>query len=368
MKANPNLHYLQQVLLLDIPQPEQRELGFLDVVDHTTRETTICNVYKYFLDSELSPQISGLLISALESLIENELESIGIQKEMDLSEYDVILEFKTRKGRIDIVLDNKVAESAVIIEVKIYHGLHNDLNDYWQAFDYNPDKKIGIVLGLYPLDQSAIGNKEFISITHTQWLEKALERGLPHDLPVKDFIYFKDFVNNMKHLTQSNQMTPEVQFYLNHPEKIESAIATKNAAMQFVIDQLRTAAERLNLSVFGSNDNWRNLWDAEKKDPVYYTVFPHDIITSGGQNITIIIELFGAETIAKEDSLRQLLKGFKMADRLKNPNHRRSEYVHFLSTTIQLKPDSFDQLALKIVSTITNDLEPVRQKLLKALN
>ncbi len=58
---------LFELLLIDIPKPEQREFGFLDVVYHATRENTISNVYRYFLNQEQSPILSRLL---MESLIE----------------------------------------------------------------------------------------------------------------------------------------------------------------------------------------------------------------------------------------------------------------------------------------------------------
>ncbi len=358
---------LIEFLQLDIPTPPPRDYGFLDVVNQATRETTICNVYRYFLSQSTAPKLSERMISALLELLESAFEEKGMEKQIDLSEYEVHLEYSTAQGRIDILILSRTSRCAIIIEAKIHHALHNNLSDYWSAIDYPEHQKAGVVLGLYPHSDVQIGHSHFVSLTHTDWLNSVVSGGLPHDIAVKNYIYFQDFVNNMNRITYSNEMTPEVKFYLSHPDKIESAIATKKAALEYVITQLQTVAERLNLSVFGSNDHWRNLWDAEKKYPVYYTVFPHDIITSGGQNITIIIELFG-KAIAEEESLRQLLKDDALAKRLNNPHHRRAGYVHFLSTTIQLSPESLNLLAEKIVDTIANDLEPVRQKLLKALN
>ncbi|MAN03298.1 MAG: hypothetical protein CMI35_09470 [Owenweeksia sp.] len=354
---HPETSQLLQLITLDIPENPPRELGFLDVVGHTTRETTICNVYRYFLDPETSPLISELLIQSLEELIQQAYGSKKQEKQYDLSGCEVLLEVATRKGRIDIVLHSAAAKSVVMIEAKIYHTLHNDLQDYWNKYDYPENQKAGIILTLEPLKETEIGNDHFINITHAQWLNLALQKGLPHELPLKDIIYFKDFVRNMNHLTQSDEMTEEIQFYFQHAQKIEKAIQTRKAAYDFVIDQLRKVAAHFNWILDGYAANWRHLWDYDHKATLYYTIYPESILTENGK-VQVFLESYN-KALPYTAELKKML-----TDHLKPESYGDNNFQHLASKTYDIPNKDYEKLSDFLVERIKADFENTRRDMM----
>ncbi len=77
---------LFKLIALTIPEAKPVELGFLDVVVQTTRENTINNVYRYFLDPEQSPVLSKLMVNTLLERIEERYKSKNQQKDTMLWE------------------------------------------------------------------------------------------------------------------------------------------------------------------------------------------------------------------------------------------------------------------------------------------
>ena len=355
-----NLQELYSLLTLDIPAGSPRELGFLDVVGHTTRETTICNVYRYFLDPELSPQISPLMVEALQELIVEKYGASGVTKELDLSHYEVQLEVGTENGRIDIVLESKASQSVVIIEVKIYHWLHNDLEDYWQKFNYPVNQKVGIVLSLELMTESQINNPNFISVTHSEWLNKACNKGLPSSLPIKDFIYFNDFVNNMNHLTNAHTMNETAEFYIRHSQKIKKAIETQSVAYNYVVQAVERVAAHFDWIAYGNSSYWRNLWNQDDKETVYITAFPETIADENGK-VILILEIYGV-AIPFEKELRGLIPPDMTPEHWKGGGK-----MHLASKTYNVPLEDFPKLSEKIISFIDSDFIPVKKKMLEFL-
>jgi len=350
-----------ELLKLDVPEPHPRELGFLDVAGKNTSETAICNVYRYFLDPHTSPEISSILMEALFELIEAAYPGFEEKKIIDLDDYMIELERATGKGRIDILIASENSKSAIIIEAKIYHVLVNDLNDYWRAIDYPANQKVGVVLGLYHHAPDQIGHPEFISITHSEWLNKAVAKGLSHQVPVKDFIYFKDFVNNMNHLTQSHEMTEEVQFYLRNADKINKALGTKEETLKFVLTQLQTVAGKLGVDLHGSSANWRNIWNKEQKEEVYYTVFPQKITDTAGE-VDLVIEISGSAVEHKE-ALWNWARNDDRASKLVRGIHGNWSFQQLLIKTFKVSAEDFEKLADRVFEVIENELEPIRNDL-----
>ncbi|MFT4779077.1 MAG: hypothetical protein ACI923_001612 [Flavobacteriales bacterium] len=354
------LQELYSLLTLDIPEALPRELGFLDVVGHTTRETAICNVYRYFLDPALSPQLSRLMMAALVALIIEKYAQNGVKKEQDLSNYEVILERATGKGRIDIVIESKATQSVVIIEVKVYHWLHNDLEDYWWAFEYPEPQKAGIVLSLDPMTEGQINYSNFISITHSEWLNKVCSLGLPVSLPIKDFVYFNDFVNNMNRLTNSHQMNDSAEFYIKHSQKIKKAIKTQESAYSFVVQSIERVAAHFGWIAFGKSSYWRNLWNEDAKETVYLTAYPETIADEEGK-VRLILEIYGA-AVPYENELRKHIPDYMVSEHWSGGGK-----MHLTSMTYQVPLDDISKLSEKIIGFIEKDFEPVRQEMLSYL-
>lgn len=349
-----------KLLALDIPKVPANELGFLDVVGHTTRETTICNVYRYFLDPELSPHISPLMLETLKGLIDEKYNGQGVTKELDLTDFGVKLEHGTGSGRIDIALESPATQSVVIIEAKVYHSLQNDLEDYWNYFKYPAINKAGIVLSLESLSEAEIGNSNFVSITHCEWLNQVRGKGLPVGLPVKEYIYFNDFVNNMNNLTKPRTMNASAEFYIEHSDKVKRAIKTQSEAYNYAVSSVERVAAHFGWTAYGTSSYWRNLWNQEEKETVYITAYPETIADEKGK-VKLILEIYGV-AIPFEKELRGLLPS-KMMPEYWNGGGK----MHLASMTYNLALKDLPKLSEKMIEFIEKDFEPVRKDLLKFL-
>lgn len=345
----PELQPLINLLTLDIPESPARELGFLDVAGHPTRETTICNVYRYFLDPELSPQINPLMIEALEELIEEKYLKKDLPKELDLTDFKVRLEMGTGSGRIDIVLDSPATKSAVIIEVKIYHWLHNDLADYWKKFSYPDKQKAGIVLSLESMSETQIGNFNFVSITHSEWLNRVCGKGLPTGLPIKDYIYFNDFVNNMNHLTKSTTMNEQTEFYFEHSHTVEKAIDTKKQAWAYVLSHLKLAVGDLGMELTREKEDWSHIKKKKLRNFCLYTIFPSKILK--GKKLRMHIEL-------QHPTEEILIKCREIIER---------DYQHLNLIVHKINPKAKTPIITKEANLRTEDLKDLRGYLKQVL-
>lgn len=357
------INELTALLLQDIPEPEQRRLGFLDIITQNTKENTINDVYQYFLSSAKSPILSGLLMDSLLELIEIGYAEKGIKKELEISDYEVYREYNTGKGRIDLVIEGAEKSSVIIIEVKIYHWLANDLKDYWNAFkDYKDENRAAIVLTLEPTKQASEKNTNFINITHEQWLNHARNKGIPHNVPIEQIVYFNDFVDNMNHLTRSNMVTEEVLFYLNHAEKIDKAIDTKEAAFNFVIDQLSTVASTFEWTLHGNSKHYRHLWDKDNRATAYYAVLPESILHRKGV-VKVKLELY-SKAIPFKNEVYKLIQKDISEHGLSLGTDGSQYYQHIAYKEYEVSPSEFSDMAEIVIAGIKKDLEPVRQKIM----
>ena len=87
----------------------------------------------------------------------------------------------------------------------------------------------------------------------------------------KQTAYLQDFILCINNLTKDQIMTEQVQFYFDNQEAVNKASDTKKAALEFVISQLRSAADELGVTIGGENDAYR--WFSVTADKrVYYTI------------------------------------------------------------------------------------------------
>lgn len=352
-----------QLLTLDIPQPQVHRPGFLDITEQRHKENVISNVYRYFLDQEASPLLSRLLLSSLVELIEQAYQNQRSEtKKISLNEVKVFREYSTAKGRIDLVIEDFEEKSVVIIEAKIYFHLHNDLNDYWAAFSHPENNKAGIVLSLEPMATSQMNSENFISITHADWLNHARNKGLPHDLPIHDLIYFNDLVENMNQLIYSNTMNPEIEFYLTHATKINQAIATRQAALEFVVGQLQTVADYFHWTLYGRTEDWRQLWDESQQATIYYVVLPSEILAQQGR-FRVILELY-SQAMPYEAALRTHFGAELEKVGWKAMQNELKHVVHFYEKNYSISPDTMATMADVLIKDLEENLEPVRKKMM----
>lgn len=356
---------LFKLISLTIPEAKPVELGFLDVVGHTTRENTINNVYRYFLDPKDSPVISKLLLDTLLELIAERYKAKGHEKELELGDYTVHREYNTGNGRIDLVLESKKDKCAIIVEVKVYHWLVNDLADYWRAFDYDDERKAAIVLSLASIRELNTDSGHFISISHSEWLNRTIQKGVPFDMPFKEMLYFKDFVSNMNRLTNSAEMSEGIEFYLTHAEKINKALEVKEEAYEFILKQFRTVAANLGVELYGSDRNWRHIWDSANNATAYFAVLPEEAINGKG-HVMVILEVYSKALPFKNEIWEHINEDIQRLQ-LEKLSKGTAHYQHIAGKTYTFLPNEYSQLSDRLTEGIKKELEPLRMKVMEFL-
>ena len=353
---------LMDLVAADIPEAKPSSVGFLDVVGYTTKENAISNIYRYFLDQEQSPILHELFINSLLDLITYKYKNGSIEdntdeeKAFDFEHYKVCREYPTKAGgRIDLVIRSR--SSAIIIEAKVYHHLEdNNLQDYWDSIDCDDSQKAGIVLSIYPMERKTFQCRSFVSITHSEWLNRALENGLPSNLELNQIVYLRDFVNNMNNITENMELSEDAEFYFKHAKKINRAIVTKDAATKFLQLQLEAIAGRLGMEV--RHDSGNNWWVRETSATVYYFV-NMDKLLNGEQIVSVTLRVYSL-ALGHVPKLKEIIT---LEDEHVDDFQDSDWHINLVSITIpftlqQLKNEFVETVA----STITEDLEPLMEK------
>lgn len=369
-QENEHLENIKELLAYDIPEFTPPDDGFLEIIGLSHYENVNSKIYAYFLNQRNEPKISNLFISSLLNLIDEKNKS-EIGKELNIKDFTAITEIQTNEGhRIDILIEDKNNESAIIIENKIYHSPDNPLNDYWNFINYNENKKVGILLTLQPLSSSELKNiktvkkstliDNFINITHKEWIDKIINAGLPTGLSPKMYIYLNDFFQTIDNLTKSTTMNELTKFYFQYPKKINSAVETLKEAEKFINTQLEILAENLKLNLYGTTNVWRNIWDAKNEKETYYTII-FDSLFNGNNKVTVIIELAGEVIKRKEDVAKQLRNNKNITEKgLKiNTSAGTTSYCHLISKEYKLTNDDIENLAETLETIINDDFSKV---------
>lgn len=376
-QENEHLENIKELLAYDIPEFTPPDDGFLEIIGLSHYENVNSKIYAYFLNQRNEPKISNLFISSLLNLIDEKNKS-EIGKELNIKDFTAITEIQTNEGhRIDILIEDKNNESAIIIENKIYHSPDNPLNDYWNFINYNENKKVGILLTLQPLSSSELKNiktvkkstliDNFINITHKEWIDKIINAGLPTGLSPKMYIYLNDFFQTIDNLTKSTTMNELTKFYFQYPKKINSAVETLKEAEKFINTQLEILAENLNSSIRGKTYEWRHIVKHPNETIYYAIVF--DSLFKGGKEITVIIELSGKDYDKKEDVKKHLEKDEENKEGININAHIKEKglilvtsvgdakyrYCHLVSGKYQLDLDKIENLAGKLKTIIDDD-------------
>lgn len=350
---------LSTLFSIPFPKQEEYEITYLDIVSIQTKENAISKIYAHYLDFNSSPKIAEWFISSLLELI-----VIKSYKKINLENYKVNLEYVTHdsSGRIDIVIDSPETESAILIENKVFHWLHNDLENYWDTFSHYTEKnRIGIILGLTQIPSK---NPNFISISHLEWISK-MESLIDFSiLTERERIYLEDFIINIKYITNETVMNDSIKFYLDHSSKIEQVIAFKEEAFRFVNLAINAVVANYDWDIYGSSNRYKQLWDKQHDVRVFYTLFPDEILQK--RELKIVIEIDGR---AREyyDKLIQEIQATNLFNNvLQRSDFKVKNSAHLGFQVIPLSDADFDDLAGLIVKKI-EELEPKRNAIYEML-
>lgn len=358
---------LIELLLLEIPEPLPKQEGFMDIAGVQYHENTITQIYSYFLNRERNQSISDLF---LESIIDLVMVKTNCTERLVFDDVFCSLEYQTQKGnRIDLVITSASERSAgkqntgsaLIIENKIFSGLHNDLDDYYNSVDAL--NKVGILLTLRPFKLSNDVKDKFINITHAEWMLQLKSKGLPANLSYNQYIYLNDFISNMENLTDNNTMNNEAKFFFQYPSKVLRAKQTFDAAYNYVVSQLKMVAEKLDWNFYGNSWAWRHLWDSKNEAEVYFAV-TLDKVVSEQPELTLFLEIY-KDALKKETEFRQLLEENGFYQLLDDDKQSNSSWAHLAFKSYKLQLNDLERLSDYLYDKIQEDFMPAYNLLTK---
>lgn len=173
----------------------------MEIAGYPHYENVCSNILKFFLDPSNEHELKDLILRSLLSCL-NENFNFKLEKAI------VLREVQTANGnRLDLLIETD--RYIIGIENKIFHYLHNDLEDYQRVIKSRceaPKEPIGIILTLNQLPQSDMDKAtqyDFVNITYEQFFTKIRSSiGQYLDMPNLTFVnYLTDFMKSIENLT-----------------------------------------------------------------------------------------------------------------------------------------------------------------------
>ncbi|RYH72160.1 hypothetical protein EVU94_13915 [Flavobacteriaceae bacterium 144Ye] len=352
-KAVELLDYQLQTFLNqnEIPTVKQN-VGFLEIINKSHNETINSNLYAHFLSCKINP-IKHAFLDALLDLIEEKAS-----KKLSIAQFQVRTELATTTGRIDIVLEDNLNLNTILIENKIYHNLHNDLNEYWTFFKLNESKKVGVLLTLKPHTIPIEVQGKFINITHWEWISKVKEI-LDVD-SLKDEAYKRyvtDFFNTIENISTTYKMNNSAKFFFNNAIQVNKVYDTIVEGHGYLISQYQLIAEKLGLQTYGSDINWRNIWDEENHLDTFITIDAQDLVSGKYPRYKIILELMRKDKDRVEELSVKFENHAQFSDKFRGQT--RGMHCHFLVKEYDIDLNDLDKFAEIVEHNIKTDFNKI---------
>lgn len=350
---------LTTFLTLNIPVSKPHT-GFLELIKKQYHENINSTIYVQFLNAPIS-EVRDLFLNALLEIISQKCD-----KKIQIQEAFAQTEVPTISGRLDILIEGSEGSGKILIENKLRHWLHNDLEEYWNFFSFPEEKKIGILLTLEKHEIPENVKNEFINITHIEWISKVKENLILDVLPLNYQVYIGDFIQTIENLSKSYTMNESAKFYFEHTPQILKASTTISEAHQFLNNQLEYITNELGWQTFGSSMTWRNFWDEHNHIDTYLTILTNDIL-QGAMRFTIILEL-NRKDKERVNEVRNFL-----AD-LHHPQYKpesggfsKGSYLHFQSKTYSITMNDLEHFGDFVIKKIREDFADMTLKVIEYL-
>ena len=343
-----NLDKLQEFLYAaQIPEFKQKPKTFLEIANQPHYENVISNIYAFFFDTEEEHMLGDLFINSLVNCMKGKFNN---EWSADFNDFDVLTEYTTKEGRIDILLIND--DSAIIIENKIYHHLNNDLAEYSEYIkdQVSNDCVYGIVLSLKEIKSK---QDNFISLTHKELLNEVLQNIGEYliNASEKYIGFLKDFYLNIINLSEKNMKNNELEFYLTHQKKITDLVKLENHYKDHIKSEIKSVCNMLddvNLVKLrkGERESRLRYIESSKIKDLLFTIEFTNLLNSK-LSFYLIIEL-------RFNTLKHFQLNFsklneydlssevKINQGIKNTN---SSWYHLTSTEVSLTKDDVSNLS-----------------------
>lgn len=214
-------------ILLDLKSipKHKRTKTFMEICGYPQYENVCSNILKFYLDPTNEHGLKDLVLNSLLHLIDQDFEF-----DLDFEQIEVYREHRTVNGnRLDLVI---LTESyAIGIENKIFHHLHNDLNDYQKtikSFCYNSRKPVCIVLSLNKLtsieDIEKVKTNDFVNVTYEQFFQN-IKQNIGGHLNSSNISYINhltDFIKSIENLIPKTMENKALwTFFKNNTDTIQ---------------------------------------------------------------------------------------------------------------------------------------------------
>jgi len=286
-------NYYFDFLKADLKALPEKVTTLFDIAGFPHYETVISNFYGFYFDPNAKHQFGDLFISALVEVLKAKTKRTDFIT--NIANCFITREFYTDNGKyIDIVIseasENKdIVDNAIIIENKIYASVYNDLQEYYNSVKVIHNK-IGVVLSLRP-EKNLPSN--FISITHNELLRQVEFSSGSYFLNVdtKEIIILKEFIQNIKAMTQTTDLKEYYDFFFKHKEKVMEAADLFSTIKADIFKQVNDCCEKLNLGLkLGAQYNSVLRYYFSQNNLVYFTIWLDNIFNGEG-DVQIFIEL-----------------------------------------------------------------------------
>jgi hypothetical protein len=248
MENVQSLEEKYEEILANIPSSEvSMEKTFFEINGRSYYELIIGSWYSYYLDQSEEHGLDRLFISSLTDILKEKDSSTSF----DLDDYYVQQEVKTKKGNsIDIVIIDSKSNSkeAIIIELKVFAKLDNNLNDYYNSV--LAENKVGVLLSIKEFTTEEMDCPNFICVTHLELLQKVkmnlgdyFQRTSP-----KQLTFLIDFITNLENISSTKTtMKEQTKFYLKHIVEINELLKIKSKADAELANQMGIALKECGL-------------------------------------------------------------------------------------------------------------------------
>jgi hypothetical protein len=196
-----------------LPYSHISEPTFMEITGYPHYENVCSNIFQFYLQPQNPHGLESLFLEGLCALsldhIPPDLQSAEIQREV----------ITTTGNRIDLVIET--ASIVIGIENKVFHGVHNNLVDYWDYLETISRGRTvhGVLLSLYPVETHTPLHK-FKVISYQQYFSYILNAMGKYLLGAKEpyLTFFRDFVQTLENLRRGSAVNAELLAYLRDNE------------------------------------------------------------------------------------------------------------------------------------------------------
>lgn len=212
---------------LQLPEPSLSPPSFLDIVHRGRDENMLSNILAYFAQST-NPHGFGCLLA-------NAFLHMVAPQEMQTAHADVLREYATGQGRLDLVIRTDYA--TIGIEHKIDAGLYNDLEDYRNTLIADFGKPVYcMVLSVRKLDTR---NPHWISVTYNRlWQQVRSQLGLclnSHNL--RHLPQLMSVIEHTEQLDMNSDLNEKERFLLENYAHLNQLVSAVNVLERKFLDK-----------------------------------------------------------------------------------------------------------------------------------